>query len=216
MSGILRLSGPVQVAQGDVAPGQQLISIPFDYKTKAILTKDVTGYSFTVRGVQAPAGSPGYLVGRFGVGRLNGIGNDSGSNYDMWCFLPAIVGGKRDHICLLRSGAGIAAIAPTGKNPYLWYSFSPMTGTFDYVHAPEFKVQDVELPMRLSLDYRFDGWHSAGAEVTEMAGGEKVRDFIVPLDQEGAANILTFAGKLRILPSATTAKAARAEWIAAE
>ena len=197
-SGLLETSGIVSLATEPSPPGSFLIRIPFKYRHTAVLVKDLIGYSFTVRGVQAPAGSPGYLVGRFS--RNSAYRIDQGA-FDMWCFLPSLVGGKRKSICLLRDGTGIAAIAPTGANPYVWHSFKPKTGSFDYVIAPEFDVREVPIPLELKLEYRLDGWTASGAIVTEFAGGESSRKFVVPFGSDGIARIKTFAGELRITRS---------------
>ena len=71
MSGIEgRLRSDVAVAVGQpllpqaaVARDQALITIPYAYRHTAVLTEDVEGFSFTVSGVQAPKGSPGYYAG---------------------------------------------------------------------------------------------------------------------------------------------------------
>ena len=141
-SQIIEAAGPPMVRSGPVHVGEPLVTIPYRYRHTAVLTQDVTGFSFTVRGVQAPAGSPGYYAGTFS----SNFGSRNGAPFDMWCFLPRAAGGSGDAICLLRNLPGLAAIAPTRNNPYLWYQFSPMTGTFNYVRTPMFERRRVDLP----------------------------------------------------------------------
>lgn len=191
-SDVIIASGKPTLAPASVRGGGALISIPFSYRYTAVLTEDVTGFSFTVRGVQAPAGSPGYYVGSFLSSGAYKRRTEAPS--DMWCFLPSVAGGKRDNICLFRNQAAIAAIAPTRQNPYLWDRFSPMTGTFDYVRTPIFERRSVDLPRHLTLEYRFEGWQGESAKISLNAVGDTVRGFMVPRDASGNARLRTIGG----------------------
>jgi hypothetical protein len=193
-SDVIEAAGGPEVASEPVAPEGTLVTIPYRYKHTAVLTEDVVGFSITVPGVQAPRGSPGYYAGTFL--RSNGAGA-VGQPSELWCFVPSVVGGRRDHICLLQSGA-LAAIAPTRLNPYLWWQFAPATGTFDFVRAPIFERRDVEIPGTLRLEYRFEGWGNGTAHLAEFAGGREVRRLDPPLKADGNASVQTVAGLLTI------------------
>jgi hypothetical protein len=109
-SDVIETVGTPTVAAEPVVEGAALLSFAYRYRHTAVLAEDVKGFSITVPGVQAPAGSPGYFAGAFGAYRGN---VRTSPPQELWCFLPSAVGGKRDNICLLRSALGIAAIAPT-------------------------------------------------------------------------------------------------------
>jgi hypothetical protein len=204
-SQIVEAAGPATVQSGTVRSGGTLVTIPYRYRHTAVLTRDVMGFSITVRGVKAPAGAPGYYAGTFS----SSLGNRSGAPYDMWCFLPEPADAKRDPICLLRNMAALAAIAPTRSNPYLWYSFSPMTGTFNYVHTPIFERRRVDLPRPLTLDYRFAGWKGEEAQMALYAVGRHVVDLPVPRDASGRPRLRTIAGSFVLIRDPTDPTAAR-------
>jgi hypothetical protein len=179
----------------DVGNGDVVISFPYRYKHTAVLTEDVRGYSMTVGGVQAPAGSPGYYAGTFmSVGGPGGVGRPA----DLWCFLPSIAGGARENICLLRSSGALAAIAPTRMNPYLWRQFAPATGTFDYVHTPIFERRAVEIPGDLRVEYRFERWGHTDVRLGEYAVGRQVGDLTLRVEADGTARLNTVAGSVLI------------------
>lgn len=126
-SAVIAAVGPPTVATGPVARGGSVLSFVYRYRLTAVLTEDVTGFSITVPGIQAPAGAPGYYAGTF----VSTGAYRAGGQSELWCFLPAVVGGKRDSLCLLKNQPGVAAIAPTRMNPWLWTQFAPATGSFD-------------------------------------------------------------------------------------
>jgi hypothetical protein len=192
-SDVIEAAGDAVIAQGAVPKGQALLTIPYGYRYMAVLTEDVTGFSFTVSGVQAPAGSPGYYVGSFV--RSNGyFGTDKQPPMDMWCFLPRVAGGKRENICLLRDQAKYAAIAPTRMNPYLWTRFSPATGSFDYVHTPIFERRAVTLPITPVLEYRLLNWEKNVARFEIFAMGKSAGPVLAEKDADGAVRLRTVAG----------------------
>lgn len=194
-SDMIRLAGEPVIASGAVARDGALIAIPYAYKYTAVLTEDVVGHSFTVSGVQAPKGAPGFYVGKFpnpyNLQAMN----------DMWCFLPKVVGGARDSICLYRNQPGLAAIAPTRLNPYMWFVFSPITGSFDLVRTPIFERREVTIPGYLKLEYRFIGWSDNEVELAEFAVGREVFKFKVRRGVDGVARQKTIAGVLVISPA---------------
>ncbi|HYJ82532.1 MAG TPA: hypothetical protein VEW26_06785 [Allosphingosinicella sp.] len=189
-SEIIEAAGAPTVRPGVVRDGEALVTIPYRYRHTAVLTEDVTGFSITVRGVQAPAGSPGYYAGTF----ISSAGSRNGAPFDMWCFLPRAAGGERENICLLRNMPALAAIAPTRDNPWLWYSFSPMTGTFNYVRTPVFERRRVDLPGDLKVEYRFDGWRGEEARIGFYAVGRHVMDLPVSRDSAGRSRLRTIGG----------------------
>lgn len=196
-SDVIAAAGPLTTAHDPVSAGEMLASFAFRYRHTAVLTEDVVGHSITVGGVQAPAGSPGYYAGTFIGGRLHAPGAYS----ELWCFLPGVVGGKRKHLCFLRDQPGIAAIAPTRMNPWLWTQFAPATGTFDYVRTPIYDRRTVDIPGDLKLEYRFRGWSTDAARLTEYAVGREVRDFDVPRLADGIAVLRTVAGDIVMAPA---------------
>ncbi len=190
---IIEAVGTPTVADGVVSNGDSIMSFGYRYRHTAVLTEDLRGFSITVGGVQAPAGSPGYYVGQFG-----GMGTRGAPN-DMWCFLPSVAGGEREHICLLRSAGSLAAIAPTRMNPYLWRQFSAATGTFDYAHTPIFERRAVEIPGDLRIEYRFERWADSYVRLGEYAVGRQVGDLTLPVDAtSGVARLRTVAGDVWI------------------
>jgi len=199
-SSIIEAVGTPSLAGAAVADGGVLATVGYRYRHTAVLTRDVMGFSITVPGVQAPAGAPGYYAGTF---TSSGLHQGAGS-MELWCFLPGAVGGKREHLCLLRQTPSLAAIAPTRMNPYLWLQFAPASGTFDYVVAPVFERREVVIPGDLKLEYRFDGWSAAGAaKLGEFAVGRKVRDFEIAPDARGEIRLRTVAGEFVIAHAAT-------------
>jgi hypothetical protein len=207
-SEVIQSSGQAIVAQGAVREGETLLTIPYTYRYTAVLTEDVKGFSITVGGVQAPAGSPGYYVGSF-IQTRGDLGIVEGRPMDMWCFFPRVAGGKRENICLLRNTPKLAAIAPTRMNPYLWDHFSPMTGTFDYVRTPIFKRQAIDLPVKTMLEYRFAGWKGDAAKLKLFAVGDFVRDLGVPRDANGVFRLRTVGGDFIITKDAADPTSAR-------
>lgn len=193
-SDVIAPAGDAVIASGPVEPGGLLVRFPYRYRHTAVLTEDVVGFSITVSGVQAPRGAPGYYAGTF----VGSGGYGPALSGDLWCFLPSVVGGERDNICLLRAGPSVAAIAPTRMNPYLWTLFSPATGSFDYVNAPVFERRRVEIPVDLIIEYRFERWTRVGARLVEYAVGRRVREFDLATDANGEARFRTVAGEMTI------------------
>lgn len=189
-SGVITAVGPAAIASQPVGKGGTLIRSAYRYRHTAQLTEDVLGFSITVKGVQAPAGAPGYYAGTFRSFSGRGVGEPS----ELWCFLPKAVGGKRDNICLLRSGTGVAAIAPTRMNPWLWTQFSPASGSFDYTHAPVFELRPVDIPADLQIEYRFAGWQGDKARVASFAGGREVETTTLERQADGRFVLKTVAG----------------------
>ena len=202
-SNVIEAVGAPVLATEPVSRGGVLMRFAYRYKHTAVLTEDVVGFSVTVSGVQASAGSPGYYAGTFTSSLSPGVPQD------LWCFLPSVVGGRREHLCLLRTG-GLAAIAPTRMNPYLWTDFSPATGTFDYVRAPIFERRDVAIPGDLSIEYRFQSWSRTSVRLSEYAVGREVRDFEIYRAADGSADLHTVAGNLTISPAGEGATASLA------
>jgi hypothetical protein len=196
-SEVIEAKGKPTVPDGTVHQGENLLSIPYAYRYTAVVTEDVKGFSFTVGGVQAPAGSPGYYAGSF-VSTGGYIGFGQASPMDMWCFLPRVAGGKRENICLLRDSPKRAAIAPTRMNPYLWNRFSPMTGSFDYVNTPIFKRQAVELPIKPVLEYRFLNWKGDTAQLRLYAMGSFVSQLNITKNLSGEYRLRTVGGDFLI------------------
>lgn len=196
-SGVIASTGSATPAAGEVGRGEALLRFPYRYRHTAVLTEDVTGYSMTVSGVQAPSGAPGYYAGTFAA---TGTYGPSASG-ELWCFLPGVVGGERRHLCFLKSQPGIAAIAPTRMNPWLWTQFAPATGSFDYVNTPIYERREVAIPGDLTVEYRFRGWSASAARLTEYAGGREVRDFDLPRQPGGEAVLRTVAGDFVVRPA---------------
>lgn len=196
-SGVIAAAGPAAAAAGPVGQGETLVTVPFRYRHTAVLTEDVVGYSITVSGVQAPAGSPGYYAGTFETNGTYAIGRLS----ELWCFMPGAVGGERRHLCFLKNQPGIAAIAPTRMNPFIWTEFAPATGSFDYVRTPIYQQRAVDIPADLVLEYRFRGWSSGAARLTEFAVGREVRRFDAPRGADGVAVLKTVAGDIALSPA---------------
>jgi hypothetical protein len=205
---IIEAKGEHVVAPGAVADGQALLTIPYAYRHTAVVTEDVKGFSFTVKGVLAPAGSPGYYAGTFSLSGDYGQ-VEEWPPMDMWCFFPNVAGGKRENICLFRNLAKLAAIAPTRKNPYLWDRFSPMTGSFDYVRTPIFKRQAVALPVKPVLEYRFAGWAGETAKVKLLVVNDDVETVMVPKDMSGTNRLRTIIGDFLIAKDNADPAAAR-------
>lgn len=193
-SAVIEPVGAPQFADGPVAPGGSLLSFRYRYRHTAVLTQDVTGFSITVPGVQAPAGSPGYFAGGF----MSSGPNVNAGVAELWCFLPSLAGGKRDNLCLLKNQPGVAAIAPTRLNPYLWDRFEAATGTFDYVHTPIYDHRAVDIPGDLSIDYRFRGWTRTGARIELRAVGREVETSELAADSNGRVLLRTVAGSYRL------------------
>ncbi len=207
-SDVIEARGTPTVADGAVREGERLLSIPYAYRYTAVVTEDVKGFSITVGGVQAPAGSPGYYVGSFvSTGGYPSVGQPK--PMDMWCFLPRVAGGKRENICLLRNSPKRAAIAPTRMNPYLWDHFSPMTGTFDYVNTPIFKRQSVELPIKPLLEYRFLKWKGDVAWFQLDAMGSFVSQLNISKNQTGEYRLRTVGGDFIVTRDAVDPSSAR-------
>jgi hypothetical protein len=204
-SDIVEAAGAPVVATGPVQDGKALVTIPYRYRHTAILTRDVTGFSFTVRGVRATAGSPGYYAGTFTGSR----GSGNRAPWDMWCFLRGEPGSGRDPLCLFRNLPGLAAIAPTRSNPWLWYSFSPMTGTFNYVKTPIFERRRVDLPLALTLEYRFEGWRGEEPRVALYAAGGRVLELPPSRDPSGRTRLATIAGPFAVTRDPADPAAAR-------
>lgn len=196
-SGVIAPAGAAIFPAGPVGAGETLITLPFRYRHTAVLTEDVVGYSFTVSGVQAPAGAPGYYAGTF---QSTGT-YASGGMSELWCFMPGAVGGERQHLCFLKNLPGLAAIAPTRMNPFLWTEFAPATGTFDYVRTPIYAQRAVDIPADLVLAYKFRGWSSGAARLTEYAVGREVRSFDAPRGADGVAILRTVAGDIALSPA---------------
>jgi len=193
---ITATSAPV-VAQGAVHAGEPLLSVAYAYRYTAVITEEVKGFSFTVGGVQAPVGSPGYYAGTFMW--TNGRWPKADTPpMDLWCFFPGVAGGKRETICLLRNLNKRAAIAPTRMNPYLWHHFAPITGSFDYVNTPIFKRQAVDLPVKPVLEYRFSKWKGDMAWFGLYAMGGFVTDLPLEKDERGAYRLRTVGGDFLI------------------
>jgi hypothetical protein len=205
-SDVLIADGEAHVARAPVTEGGSLARIPYRYRHTAVLTQDVRGFSMTVSGVQASTGAPGFYAGTF----ASSGGYAAPSVSDMWCFLPGVVGGERETLCLLRNHPSLAAIAPTRLNPYLWTQFSPATGSFDLTHTPIFERRAVDIPGDLTLEYRFERWTRTGARLKEFAGGREVREFDAPFDAQGLAEVSTIAGTLMIAPAGENGAAATA------
>jgi hypothetical protein len=204
---VIERAGAPTIASGAVLKGEPLLSIPFTYRYTAVLTEDVLGFSFTVKGIQAPLGSPGYYAGSFVQGS-NQWDIEKAPPMDMWCFLPQVAGGKRENICLLRDRPKHAAIAPSGMNPYLSYSFAPMTGSFDYVYTPIFKRQPVNLPISPILEYMFTNWEKNSVWLQIYTMGTRVRDLNVSLNANGEYRIRTIGGDFIIIKGANNPKSA--------
>ncbi|MBI1685024.1 hypothetical protein [Caulobacter hibisci] len=196
-SGVITAVGPATIASQPVAKGGTLIKSAYRYRHTAQLVEDVVGFSITVPGVQAPAGAPGYYAGTFRAFGPRGAGEPS----ELWCFLPKVVGGKRDSICLLRGSGGVAAIAPTRMNPWLWTQFSPATGSFDFTHAPVFELRAVDIPADLQIEYRFAGWQGDRARVATFAGGREVDTTELPRQADGKFVLRTVAGTVAFSPA---------------
>jgi hypothetical protein len=195
-SAVIAMVGRPTVATGPVARGGAILSFAYRYRQTAVLTEDVTGYSITVSGIQSPAGAPGYYAGTFANTGTYGTGAAS----ELWCFLPAVVGGKRESLCLLKNQPAIAAIAPTRMNPWLWTQFAPATGSFDYVRTPIYERRAVDIPGDLVVEYRFEGWTRNGARVEMRAVGREVETKEVLRNGGGAVRLRTVAGDFDLSP----------------
>jgi hypothetical protein len=112
-----------------------------------------------------------------------------------------LAGGSRDAICLYRMQPGIPAIAPTGRNPYMWFSFAPATGSFDFVHRPIFERREVAIPGDLKLEYRFIQWSDREVKLAGYAAGRHVHEFKVVRGAGGDEVLPTVVGTLRISPA---------------
>jgi len=207
-SDVIVARGSPSLPDGTVHPDETLLSIPYAYRYTAVVTEDVKGYSFTVGGVQAPAGSPGYYAGSFFSSRDYERARQT-PPMDMWCFLPQVAGGKRENICLLRNHPKRAAIAPTRLNPYLWSSFAPMTGSFDYVNTPIFKRQEVELPFQPVLEYRFINWKNDVAWVELYSMGSFVTRRSIAKNSNGEYRLRTVGGDFLLEKDSADSNAVR-------
>jgi hypothetical protein len=211
-SDVIEAAEAATISSEAVERGGSIMRVRYRYRHTAVLTEDVVGYSITVSGVQAPAGAPGYYAGTF----VTSGGYQAPRAADMWCFLPNVVGGRRENICLLRSSPALAAIAPTRMNPYLWTQFSPATGSFDYVNAPVFERRDVEIPLDLILEYRFERWTTNGVRLVEYAVGRRVQALGAPIDSDGVAILRTIAGDFALTRDASDSARAVVRRIPAE
>jgi len=128
----------------------------------------------------------------------------------MCCFFrEAKENGDPDPLCLLRNQTGIAAIAPTRLSPYYWTSFSPLSGSFNYVHTPIFERREVAMPVSLALEYRFEGWDEGVPEVDLFIRDKKARTLRGTPAGSGSFTIPTIAGPMQIAPVAGDPAAAK-------
>lgn len=182
-SSVIMPRGAAIPATEAVVRGDVLLRIPYRYRHTAVLTKDVIGHSLTVPGVRARAGAPGYYAATvISAPGFEGPG-------DLWCFLS----NENRPLCLLRDNPTIAAIAPSGGNPWLWTGYLQSSPGSDYVKTPIFSVQPVDIPGEQVLEYRFEGWRDGVAEVSEHTRGRLVRRIT-------AHPLVTISGHFLITP----------------
>jgi hypothetical protein len=185
----LRVAGPPVAAQV-AGPDQTLIAFPFAFNRTGVLAADATGYSIWVKGVLAPAGSPGFYAGTFGLNLAKVSG-------EVWCFPSTKTPAKA--LCLMVLGK-LAIILPN-INPYVITGATSSSGTFNYANAPVIEEKSVAIPGDLRMEYRFRRWKDSRAEVEELAGGRRVTLLDLPLGQDGRARLQTLAGDYWLSPA---------------
>lgn len=184
----LALPGP-PVAAPSVGPGETILAFPYAFKRTAVLTKDVTGFTFTIRGVLAPAGSPGFYAGTFSS-------NATGAR-EVWCFLPPADAPRNKPLCL-RLLPKFAQIIPEADP----FDIQPFSSRLNAANPPVFEEKAVVIPGDLRLEYRFDGWEGETARVQLWTNGVLSRTMGYRKDTEGAVRIQTLAGELQLRPLA--------------
>ncbi len=180
-----RVVGVPPKPASSVAPGETIVTFPFAFNRTSVLSADLTGFSIWVKGVMAPAGSPGFYAGTF----YWGLAKTSG---EVWCFLPSPTTTPAKAVCVM-AFAKLAIILPD-INPYVITNFASSTGTFNYANTPSFEEKTVEIPGDLRLEYRFRRWRKTDVQVEELAGGRRVTILTLPLGADGRAKLETLAG----------------------
>lgn len=188
-----RLVGAPPSPASNVAQGETIVAFPFAFNRTAVLSADLTGFSIWVKGVMAPAGSPGFYAGTF----YWGLAKRSG---EVWCFLPSPGTAPAKAVCVM-AFEKLAIILPD-INPYVITNFASSSGTFNYANTPSFEEKAVDIPGDLRLEYRFRRWKKTEAQVEELAGGRRVKVLSLPLGADGRARLETLAGDYWLAPAA--------------
>ena len=188
-----RVAGAPPKPASSVAPGETIVAFPFAFNRTAVLSADLTGFSIWVKGVMAPAGSPGFYAGTFYWSLAKASG-------EVWCFLPSPTTAPDKAVCVM-AFERMAIILPN-INPYVITDFASATGTFNYANTPSFEEKSVDIPGDLRLEYRFRRWKKTEAQVEELAGGRRVKILSLPLNPDGRAKLETLAGDYWLTPAA--------------
>ncbi|MGR4865791.1 TonB family protein [Caulobacter sp. LARHSG274] len=188
-----RVAGALPKPVSSVAPGETILAFPFAFNRTAVLSADLTGFSIWVKGVMAPAGSPGFYAGTFYWSLAKASG-------EVWCFLPSPTTAPAKAVCVMVF-AKLAVILPN-INPYVITSFASSSGTFNYANAPRFEEKFVDIPGDLHLEYRFRRWTKTEVQIEELAGGRRASILSLPLNSDGRAKLETLAGDYWLTPAA--------------
>jgi TonB family protein len=187
-----RLVGEPPKPAASVTLGETIVGFPFAFNRTAVLHEDVAFRSRWVKGVLARAGSPGFYTGTLHWDRPDATG-------EVWCFLTLPTEDPSKAVCLVMLGE--EAIVIPGGNPYVPVGFATKRGAVLFANAPHFEETAIGIPGDLRLEYRFQGWTPAYAEVEEFAGGRQV--ILRPLRRQadGRALLQTPAGDYWLTPA---------------
>lgn len=188
-----RLIGEPPSPPASVTRGETIVSFPFAFNRTAVLDEDVTSRSRWLKGVLVPAGSPGFYTGTLKLQRPAVTG-------EVWCFVPLPIEDALGARCLAVLGKE-AIVLPPG-NPYVLNGFVAKRGALIPATVPHFEEKAVAIPGNLSLEYRFQGWTPAYAEVQELAGGWPFILRPLPRQADGRALLQTLAGDFWLSPVA--------------
>jgi hypothetical protein len=200
----VRFAGPGDhMADGEAARGAVIASAPLAFARTGVLTEDVTGRGYWVRGVLAPAGSPAIYLGAaaYSVTRggrpVSGIPTPHG---EFWCFLPKKAGGRRETLCL-GVFPGASLIGPDNANPYLFHGWAPANGPPNMATKARIDDKPVDLGGEIRVEYVFSGWGRDDVVVNIRAGGLPAEPLRLSRGADGSALLRTPSGVLRITPT---------------
>ncbi len=181
-----RLAGQPSVPASRIKPGETIVSEPFAFNRTAVLTNEVVGKTWRVKGLRIPAGSLGFYAGSFG--------KNASRQVPTWCLIYAASKGRMKRNCLMLYD-NATVVVPGAINIYGFSSFSvPVLGPTDYASTPAFEEKPIDIPGDLRLDYRFRRWGKSWAEIDVWANGE-IADFqTAPKGADGRALLQTLGG----------------------
>lgn len=187
---VIQIVGPTErIANGSVARNQAVLTFTYQFVQAGVLLNDVHGSGLLTRHTNyARAGSPGYMVGRYGP-----------ASGPIWCFFESgeLDVGEAECFWMVDAASNVDAAIVVSWLPWLRHSVRWNADRPTQSNSPKIQETENVSEVHRNAEYRFIGWQRDAALLAFRDDVRERERISVAPDRNGDVIFRSVAGSLR-------------------